>query len=868
MHPYWNIVSRSIKVAIVGVSLPLLLSSAGFAQQNVQQEAIQIDPKIKEPIELLMDDDQDNDKKAIEELRKNPDIVDLLIQNFNQNKNNFEAREAIIQALGEVDQAQEKAIEKLIKIINNQTEEDEIRVLAIQALIRIGKLEQKDIDLLINKSINYIETAYFRDSSLYFLGYGIETKKIKINSQQVEKLIPLLNDKNNDKNYQIYNQVTYPIREAVKINNSPDLVSNLKKIAENKEENWKTRIGVAQALGYSGYDVKLSLKVLTEAIQDQSLSPTIQKFAIESIEVIAAELPQLAYQVADKEDLKKDWRDSLKLAQEALNNKENNIRESNKDQVIQANDSLNNAIQSIPKPANPVWILLIENKNLSIPIFLFSFWLFLLFLLLRVKPLSLLWLNNFLQKTDLSLEFIGVNFKTATLRTLLFDLQYHPRVLDDWVKTNLETARRQFENKQTVKQRNIYVPTIPVILNGDSIPELTPKDLQYKFSESRETLLIWGEGGSGKTTLACQLAKWAMADDPEQRLCPNHRMLPILIDQELSDEAGNQQQVLMEAIHGQLRDLIEAVKPISEELLEHLLRERRLLVIVDGYSEMRPATRNKIKPELPSFLANALILTSRNDESLGGVNKTIIKMMRVHSSKLAEFLQAYVNKKGKQDLFKTDQELFQACIQLSQLVGERDITVLLAKLYADQLIANESNQTTKNLPDNIPDLMLSYLNQINCQLIEKGLENHLDNLTVHRVAKVIAWECLKQTYRSTTVPLDTLLKALGEQWSEDQAKTYLKYLENSLHIVETVKPSEDQIRFSLDPLAEFLAGLYLVDLYKDNEKLWTEFLAQADAQPGAPESIKGFLQAVQDCCQKKKDIVPERILEEFSQRSI
>ena len=864
MHPYWNTISQAIKVAVVGVSLPLLLSSAGLAQQNVKQDAVEVNPKIKEPIELLMDEDQDNDQKAIEDLRKNPDIVDLLIQDFNKNTNNFETREAIIKALGEVNQAQDKAIEQLIKIIKNQQEEDQIRVLAIQALIRIGKLEQKDIDLLIDLSINSINTGYFRDSCLYYLGHGIRTKKLKINNQQVEKMIPLLNDKN----YQIYNRVTYPIREAVKINNSPDLVSNLKKIAENQEENWKTRIGVAQALGYSGYDVKLSLKVLTEAIQDKTLSPTIQKFAIGSIEIIADELPNLAYKVVDKEDLKKDWRDGLKLAEDALNNKENNIRESNKDQAIQASNSLNNAIQSIPKPANPLWILLIENKNLSIPIFLFSFWLFLLFLLLRVKPLSLLWLNSFLQKTDLSLQVIGVNIQTATLRKLLFDLQYHPRVLDDWVKTNLKTARRQFENKQTVKQRNIYVPTISVILNGDSIPELTPKDLQHKFSESRETLLIWGEGGSGKTTLACQLAKWAMADDPEQRLCPNHRMLPILIDQELSDEAGNQQQVLMEAIHGQLRDLIEAVKPISEELLEHLLRERRLLVIVDGYSEMRPATRNKIKPELPNFLVNALIVTSRRKESLGGVNQTIIQMMRVHSSKLAEFLQVYVNKKGKQDLFKTDEALFQACIKLSQLVGERDITVLLAKLYADQLIAAEADQMTQNLPDNIPDLMLSYLNQLNYQLIEKELENHLENLIVHRVTKVIAWECLKQTYRPTTVSLEIILKVLGEQWGEDQAKTHLKYLENSLHIVEILKPSEDQIRFSLDPLAEFLAGLYLVDLYKDNEKLWTEFLAQADHQPGAPESIKGFLQAVQDCCQKKKDIVPKMILEELSQRII
>ncbi|CAH2572586.1 PBS lyase HEAT-like repeat [Planktothrix rubescens] len=870
MHLYWHKVSQAIKVGIVGVSLPLLLSSGGLAQQNVQQEAIQINPKIKEPIELLMDEDQDNDKKAIEELRKNPDIVDLLIQEFNNNKNSLEVRLALVKALGEVDHESEKVVDQLIEIIENKQENDDLRIAATKALVKIGELAQKAIDPLIAQLVNSQNSVYFREWSLYYLGRGI-SENLTINAQQIKQIISILNDKN----YKIYVQATYPISEALKALKRNDfkeykeLVSDLKTIAENKKKSWKTRIGVAQALGGSGYEVTSSMKVLTEFLNNPTQSSQTQESALESIQIVSDELSKSAYQVTDQEDHGKDWLEGLSLAKKIL--EENNISELKNDKIIVVKNSLTNAtntINSIAKPTNPVLTFLVENKNISIPIFLLSFWFSLLFLLLRVKPLSLLWLNNFLQKTDLSLEFIGVNFKTATLRTLLFDLQYHPRVLDDWVKTNLETARRQFENKQTVKQRNIYVPTIPVILNGDSTPELTPKDLRHKFSESRETLLIWGEGGSGKTTLACQLAKWAMADDPEQRLCPNHRMLPILIDQELSDEAGNQQQVLMEAIHGQLRDLIEAVKPISEELLEHLLRERRLLVIVDGYSEMRPATRNKIKPESPSFVANALIVTSRSDESLGSVNKTIIQMMRVHSSKLAEFLQAYVNKKGKQDLFKTDQELFQACIQLSKIVGERDITVLLAKLYADQLIPTEADHNTKNLPDNIPNLMLSYLNQLNYQLIEKELENHLENLIVHRVTKVIAWECLKQTYRPTTVSLEIILKVLGEQWGEDQAKTHLKYLENSLHIVEILKPSEDQIRFSLDPLAEFLAGLYLVDLYKDNEKLWTEFLAQADHQPGAPESIKGFLQAVQDCCQKKKDIVPKMILEELSQRII
>ncbi len=34
------------------------------------------------------------------------------------------------------------------------------------------------------------------------------------------------------------------------------------------------------------------------------------------------------------------------------------------------------------------------------------------------------------------------------------------------------------------------------------------------------------------------------------------------------------------------------------------------------------------------------------------------------NTKLAEFLQAYVHQKGKQDLFQTPQELAQVCTQL------------------------------------------------------------------------------------------------------------------------------------------------------------------------------------------------------------
>jgi hypothetical protein len=45
------------------------------------------------------------------------------------------------------------------------------------------------------------------------------------------------------------------------------------------------------------------------------------------------------------------------------------------------------------------------------------------------------------------------------------------------------------------------------------------KEFQAAFQGKIARLLIKGEGGAGKTSLACQIAKWAMADDPSERLC-------------------------------------------------------------------------------------------------------------------------------------------------------------------------------------------------------------------------------------------------------------------------------------------------------------------------------------------------------------
>lgn len=93
----------------------------------------------------------------------------------------------------------------------------------------------------------------------------------------------------------------------------------------------------------------------------------------------------------------------------------------------------------------------------------------------------------------------------------------------------------------------------------------------------------------------------------------------------------------------------------------------------------------------------------------------------------------------------------------------------------------------------------------------------------------------------------------------------MEYLEHRLRLIQTIGSAKDKIRFLLDPLAEYLAALHLVELYGEDEQSWLDFLAQVDTTTNKPKEIKGFLLAVQDCYvakvsgAKKTDFVPMEI---------
>src|SRR5580658_7327105 len=168
-------------------------------------------------------------------------------------------------------------------------------------------------------------------------------------------------------------------------------------------------------------------------------------------------------------------------------------------------------------------------------------------------------------------------------------------------------------------------------------------------------------------------------------------------------------------------------------------------------------------------------------------------------------------------------------------MGGREITALLAKLYADWMTAAREGQASENAPRNVPELMLQYL----FLLTRQDPENHRETMAA---AKVVGWESLRQNFRPSPVRYDTLLNALGPS-----AKARLKSLEHN-HVVLPVIGGAmlDRIRFVLAPLAEYLAALYLIEHYRDDGDAWRDLLRLAD-EHGPPEAIHGFLAALHDC---------------------
>jgi hypothetical protein len=189
--------------------------------------------------------------------------------------------------------------------------------------------------------------------------------------------------------------------------------------------------------------------------------------------------------------------------------------------------------------------------GLSLSLVYCAWFLVLRLAILHSKPLLLFHWNETLQGLDYKLpKWLGEATISMRWVVLIGFYQYHPRVLDAWVSSHVSRAREMLHSGMAIRdrtqsysaaeghlstqgvQQNQMIPyvALPVRLKGKILGELKPEDLQVACADNRWRLLIKGEGGLGKTTLAKRIAQWGLAENSSERLCPDRQMLPVFLD--------------------------------------------------------------------------------------------------------------------------------------------------------------------------------------------------------------------------------------------------------------------------------------------------------------------------------------------------
>ncbi|MBI2947194.1 MAG: HEAT repeat domain-containing protein [Verrucomicrobia bacterium] len=480
------------------------------------------------------------------------------------------------------------------------------------------------------------------------------------------------------------------------------------------------------------------------------------------------------------------------------------------------------------------WILLLALP----PLICGPLWL----LLLWLAPLRLWKISRILEKLPGSKSPAGneVPFRLQNYLLISF-LQYHPRVLDAWLEQHWPKATRAFNALGTSADRNLHLP-VPVRTSDGAIVRPTPVDFKGRFEKSRTILTICGEPGSGKTSLACQLARWAMAEKPEERITKN-RLLPVFISEEHDLRSGDNGPALIELVSRKVQALCGDTPELSANLLDRLLKEGRILVVVDGVSEMSDGASACLGSVCEGHSPiRALIVTSRIKDWLRGTTfPDALETPGFQAETLSEFLGAFLTLRGNRSLF-ADREIFEGCLRLLEALDGRHPSALQARMFAELLIGSKESGRALVAPGNQLDLVLRYLGELNRRVPS---EERLDDALLLQLVKAVAWDCLKTNFYPAAVDRNEMLTTLRRHGGEE---SHLRYLEAKLPLLRPVDGEFPRLRFSIGVLVEHLAACHAVETFGGNGAAWSRFLEDAACKAAKLPPVKSFILTLRDVC--------------------
>jgi formylglycine-generating enzyme required for sulfatase activity len=413
-----------------------------------------------------------------------------------------------------------------------------------------------------------------------------------------------------------------------------------------------------------------------------------------------------------------------------------------------------------------------------------------------------------------------------------------------WVNSHLKQWRELFQELPDVRDRELHVPLKAAITLNQSgtvqqrgeaqIREPAPSDIQSIVANNKrpQLLMIWDEGGAGKTSLAIEIARWAM----DGKLA-DFAILPILLDFQ------NHATDLVESLKSQLSYVD---KDLTLDNVGVLLEQRRLLVIVDHFSECTGAQQSWLLAQCTPSNLSLLLLTSRQNEGdkFRGWQRHEIRPQRLQDADLFRFFEDYLFARSKQAA--TSQSSFKATTPLlspedqvrtrdllERMVGNKPITVLLAWMVIEKAIEHIEKGRVDLLPSSVPDLMLNYVErcskaiQPEKQYLVGEPKTIIDSDLIETILKALALAAHQQedhAYKPQNFGLKVAQQALTKTLLNDavakdksQLLSLLRYLDQNHSLLQCKNESRSspEYRISLDPLADYLAALALIEELTD-----------------------------------------------------
>lgn len=803
-------------------------------------------------LEKIASNPEDPDwDRAINALNKiGPDSLDALERLCNSNNINIQKKS--IEAIGNITPKTHRASTILLKIWKTK-KSPELRQATAIALGNIGKKVDDVIDELCN-AINVKESKDLISTIKAIRAIG------KRANCAIESLISLLNDSSYDVKREIIktlgvfgSEASGAVPSLIKIIEEKQLfflstaietigaigpqssmaVDSLIDIASDEFNPY--RANAIRAIGKIGHNAVQAIPTLIGLLESTN---TELRF-ITTDAIINITLNVLYYPKIEYLDKIKQIEDAFLKIPELRSEKYDT-----KETIINIVRKTIQEIESLKRQQLYDQIKIIAWNYIGLVVLIISFlFLNILFLIIWLfSPRTIIKIHNSaIRHLNFKIPISGmfnIRLDKCFLTSILSKINW---TIDSWILFNYDNIYHHFYSKPIVKSRELFV-NLPLLINNNLANNLSLDNLRELFDKGLTCVLINGEGGIGKTSLACQISKICLIKNKKKNLF-GHPCIPIIIEDEIDIETPPNKSPFIEYIRRQLQITIGEQGEINEDFLINLLRKKRILVILDHFSEMCMQTRSMINLTSPKFPVNALIITSRLDESLGGHIPKILTPLKIQEGDLYQFLDPYLRKKDKRRLFN-DKSIGIACERLSSIVGKRSITILMCKLYADQLIRHAENRLS-NLPENIPSLMIEYLNELNQNI---SSIDQLNDVIVHDATKKVAWLCLKDNYIPTSVDRKKALETISSPDNE----RILDYLEKRLKIITIIGPEKTRIKFGLDPLSEYLAAIHLVNICTDQEDIWANYLSKVDKLIQHKSPIHGFLSSLNDCCKVYK----------------